>query len=306
MRDNAPQSDTIPTGTGGPETETETEAAKADFSDIYSRPDPRRYFKVLAGLDYQIPQRALPVIRAVLEASRRNGEQRTVLDVCCSYGINSSLLFAGGDAAAVAARYASREVAALSSDELAAADRRRYAAGRDGLTVLGLDASAPAISYAIRAGLLTRGWAEDLEANDPSPELAAGIADIGLVISTGGVGYVGRATFERLLAATRDPRDLWLCIFVLRVFDYAPIADLLSSYGLVTEKLGMTFPQRRFSDTAEQEAAIRDVRRHGLDPAGKEAAGWFHAECFLTRPAGAVAAVPATTLLAKVLRQLAA
>jgi hypothetical protein len=310
VRDNEPQSETTETETTEPAT-TETEApetdtTKADFSDIYSRPDPRRYFKVLAGLDYQIPRQALPVMRAVLEASHRSGEPRTVLDVCCSYGINSSLLFSDGDPTAVAARYASRELAALSPDELAAADRQRYAAGREGLTVLGLDASAPAIGYATQAGLLAQGWAEDLEGNDPSPELAAGLADVGLVISTGGVGYVGRPTFEHLLTAMRDPRDLWLCIFVLRVFDYAPIEDLLSSYGLVTEKLAMTFPQRRFSDTAEREAAIRDVTRRGLDPAGREASGWFHAECFLTRPAAAAAAVPATTLLAHALRQRAA
>lgn len=308
-----------------------TGTTKANFDDIYSQPDPRRYYRVLSRLDYQIPRRALPVFRTVLRASRRDGRDRTVLDVCCSYGINSAHLFspdgppADGalpdgalpdgalpDGAAAAGPrpdlwYAGRDTAGLSPAALAEADRRRHAdGGRGGLTVLGLDASASAIGYARRAGLLTQGWAEDLETGDPSPGLAAGIAGVGLIISTGGVGYVGRRTFERLLRAVRDPGDLWLAVFVLRVFDYTPIADVLSGYGLVTEDLGMTFRQRRFADDTERQAAIHDVRRRGLDPAGKEESGWYHAECFLTRPAAEAARVPAADLLAPALRQQAA
>lgn len=288
-----------------------TGTKKANFTDIYTQPDPRLYYKTLSRLDYQIPERALPLFREVLGASRRDGRPRTVLDVCCSYGINSALLL--GTAAPPAdgrvsagSWYTSRDQGRLSPDELAEADRRRHAGRPGGLTVLGLDASAPAISYARRAGLLTWGWAEDLESNDPSPELAAGIADVGLVISTGGFGYVTRRTFEKILRAVRDPRDLWLTIFVLRVFDYTPVIDLLSEYGLVTEKLKTTFPQRRFADDAERDAALADVRSRGLDPAGKEATGWFHADCFVTRPAAEVSRLPAAELLAPVLRQQAA
>jgi SAM-dependent methyltransferase len=280
-----------------------TGTSKANFDDIYGQPDPRRYYTVLAGLDYQIPRRALPVFRAVLEASRRDGRTRTVLDVCCSYGINSAHLFAPEGPAGPAGWYAGGEVAGLSPAELAEADRRRHAGRHGGLTVLGLDASEPAIGYARRAGLLANGWAQDLESGDPSPDMAAGLADVGLIISTGGVGYVGRPTFQRLLRAVRDPADLWLAVFVLRVFDYAPIADLLSGYGLVTENLGMTFRQRRFADDTERQAAIHDVRARGLDPAGIEASGWYHAECFVTRPAAEAARVPATALLAQALRQ---
>lgn len=283
-----------------------TGTRKTNFDDLYTQPDPRRYYEVLSRLDYQIPRRAAPVFRAVLEASRRDGRDRIMLDVCCSYGINSAHLFCPGDRQPAAAWYAGRETGALSSDELAEADRRRHAGRHGGLTVLGLDASAPAIGYARRAGLLTWGWAEDLETADPSPELTAGITDVGLIVSTGGVGYVGRRTFERLLRAVRHPENLWLAVFVLRVFDYTPIADLLNDYGLVTENLGTTFPQRRFADDAERQAALHDVRRRGLDPAGKEAAGWYHAECFLTRPAAEAARVPAPALLAPALRQRAA
>lgn len=278
---------------------------KANFDDIYTQPDPRKYYRILSRLDYQIPRRAMPVFKAVLEASRRDGRDRTVLDVCCSYGINSAQLLSSAASRPAECWYASRDAAGLSTAELAEADRRRYAGRHGGLTVLGLDSSAPAIGYARRAGLLTWGWAEDLESDEPSAELAAGIADVGLIVSTGGVGYVGRRTFERLLGAVRDPEDLWLAIFVLRVFDYTPIADLLGAYGLVTEKLGATFRQRRFADDAERQAALHDVRRRGLDPAGEEASGWYQAECFLTRPAAEAARVPASALLDEALKDAA-
>jgi hypothetical protein len=270
---------------------------KADFSSIYTRPDPREYFRMLNGLDYQIPQQALPIFRAVLAASRHERGNRTVLDVCCSYGINSALLFSREDPFAVTARYADPGQAAMTPRELAERDYCRYATRSRDLRVVGLDMSEAAISYATLAGLLAAGWPENLESSVPSASLVAGIADVGLIICTGGVGYVGYRTFGRLLAALPSPEDLWLAVFVLRAFDYAPIAALLSAYGLVTEKLPGTFRQRRFADAAEQEACLHDIELRGLDPSGKEAAGWYHAECFITRPAAVAADLPAAALV---------
>ncbi|MGH3578528.1 MAG: class I SAM-dependent methyltransferase, partial [Mycobacterium sp.] len=170
-------------------------------------------------------------------------------------------------------------------DQLADADSRDYAALRTDVRVVGLDVSAPALAYGRRAGLLAEAWCEDLEREEPSPALVAGLRDVGVIFSTGGVGYVGTRTFERLLRHAPDPGQLWLAIFVLRVFDYAPIAELLGDYGLVTDRLPGTFPQRQFADATERAAALRDVRRRGLDPTGRESAGWFHADCFVSRPA---------------------
>ena len=127
-----------------------------------------------------------------------------------------------------------------------------------------------------------------------------GLRDSGLVVCTGGVGYMGPPTFERIAAAVGEPQDLWLAVFVLRVFDYAEIAATLARHGLVTERVpGVTFPQRRFADRDEAQAALHDVTERGLDPEGKEADGWYHADCWLTRPAAA-AATPITELLARV------
>ncbi len=281
-----------------------TSDRKADFTWIYNQPDPRAYFRTLNDLEYQVPQQALPIFEAVLAAAVREGRPQTVLDVCCSYGINAALLRCEVDLGEIGARCTDTERAALSPDELIKADAEFYAhrLRRPDLAVLGLDVSAPAIDYAVRAGLLARGWAEDLETSDPSPALAAGIREVGVIICTGGVGYVGPRTFDRLLRAIGGPHGLWLAIFVLRVFAYDEIADTFARYGLVTERMpGVTFRQRRFADTEEFEAANHDVVLRGLDPAGKEAEGWYHADCFLTRPAAAAAETPVAELLAGVL-----
>jgi len=272
---------------------------KADFTDIYVQPDPRAYYDTLLALDYQIPQQALPVVEAVLAAAG----PRTVLDVCSSYGINAALLRHRVTLDELGGRYRDPRLAALTPDELAVADltflapRRR----RPNRRVLGLDSSAPAIDYAVRTGMLSDGWAEDLESSEPSPALVDCVADVGLVICTGGVGYIGTRTFDRLLRALPEPSGLWLAVFVLRVYTYDEIAETLARYGLVTEKLPGTYPQRRFADRDERDAALHDVERRGLDPAGKETTGWYHADCFLTRPAADAALTPATELLAAAL-----
>ena len=71
--------------------------------------------------------------------------------------------------------------------------------------------------------------------------------------------------------------------------DYGPLSDLFSVYGLVTERLSTrTFPQRRFADDAERDHALRELAKLGVDPAGKEEKGWYHADLYLSRPAGEV------------------
>src|SRR5690625_1779633 len=260
---------------------------KADFSGIYTEPDPRAYFATLNPLDYQVAQQALPVIEAVLDATKREGRDRTVLDLCCSYGINSAMLYHPDVPDKATGRYTDPNMVDLSSDELAAADRELYADRRRDVAVLGVDTSAPAIRYAVQAGLLADGWAENLEQDAASERLAAGVRETGVLICTGGFGYIRRPTFEKLLSVINEPRDLWLVVCVLRVFDYTPVIEFLDSYGLVTERLPGTFKQRRFADQEEQEAALHDIDLRGLDPTGKEADGWFHGECFVTRPAAA-------------------
>lgn len=257
---------------------------KADFSSMYTERDPRAYYRTLEPLGYQVPDHGVAALRVVVESMHR--QPRTILDVCCSYGINAGLLRTGLTFADAAAHYGDAAVAGLSSADMAARDRRLVAA-REPLAyrIVGLDASAPAVEYAVSAGLLDAGWTDDLEHQDPSPDLAAALREVDLVLCTGGVGYVGPSTFSRVLVGVTDPTSTWVLSFVLRSIDYGSVAEALAAHGLATEPLpGGPVRQRRFTDEREQEASLRAVRSRGLDPAGLEADGWHYATGFLSRP----------------------
>ena len=52
----------------------------------------------------------------------------------------------------------------------------------------------------------------------------------------------------------------WVATFPTRMVDYGTIVEVLSKYGLVTEKLpGRTFPQRRFETAEEQEYVLGEL-----------------------------------------------
>lgn len=266
--------------------EPETREHKTDFTGIYTAPDPRPYYTTLTPLEYQVPDNALPLIESAIDAPGRTSRARTVLDLCCSYGINSALLRHGVGVADLGARYAEPALDGVAGAALADADAAWFASRRrrSDLTIFGQDIAAPAVDYAKRAGLLDGGWADNLEIDDPSPEFEGAMSDVGTVVCTGGVGYIGEPTLGRVLAAT-GTTDVWFVMFVLRVWSYDAISAFFDGHGFATEKMPGTFRQRRFASGSEQEAAIHDVEARGLDPAGKEADGWFHAECFVTRPA---------------------
>ncbi|MCA1695022.1 MAG: hypothetical protein LC749_09955, partial [Actinobacteria bacterium] len=98
-----------------------------------------------------------------------------------------------------------------------------------------------------------------------------------------------------------EGRAPWVAAFALRWVSYEDISDALSSYGLVTEKLeGYTFTQRRFTDETEREYVLEELAKMGIDTAGKEDTGWYHANFYLSRPVDE-AEIPAEALLASVL-----
>jgi hypothetical protein len=287
------------------------ESGKANFDLVYGLEDPREYFGAFRELDYCIPQHGQRVFSTLIEARReqgRNGleERRAgVVDVCCSYGINAALLKYEATLDDLYARYASEELVGLSGEELAEADaafyggRMREAAPE----VVGLDVSHNAVSYGIRSGILDAGFAENLEENEPTEALRRAICGADLLTVTGGVGYVSERTFERLLTSmTNGPegRSPWVAVFALRWVSYEKVSDVLSRYGLVTEKLsGYTFTQRRFADDAEREYVLEKLANMGVDTAGEEE-GWHHTDFYLSRPAYETE-TPLETLLAPVL-----
>jgi hypothetical protein len=282
------------------------EQSKANFDHVYDLPDPRGYFEKLGALDYRAPEHGSRVFGALLRAMRRDDEAPPkVLDLCCSYGVNAALLKHDLTLDDLYARYGSRDLAGLSSEELASADAELYAGRRRPAPpeVVGTDVAANAVSYALRAGLLDAGTAENLEEDEPTKGLRRAARGAVLVTVTGGVGYVWERTFERVLSCVTDDGPdggnvPWVAAFAVRFVDYAPIAAVLARRGLVTEKLSTaTFPQRRFENAGEREHVLRKLVAAGIDPAGKEEAGWYHADLYLSRPAAQASEAPVEELL---------
>lgn len=283
----------------------DAQTGKVSFDDIYDQPDPRAFFRTLSGFDYQIPEHgreAFALLARTLR-DRRDRSSFSVLDLCCSYGINAALLNHDVSLADLFARYASAEVEQLTSEQLVAADREFYAERRhDPLPIIGLDAAPNAIDYAVAAGLLTAGSSENLEEDGPSEELKNHLADVGLITVTGGIGYITEVTFDRLLGSTTVDDPPWIAAFTLRWVDMEPIRAMLKRHGYRLERLrGRTFRQRRFADDREREAALAHLRRLGIDPEGVETDGYHHAELYVARPQAEADAVPVDQLLAPIL-----
>jgi hypothetical protein len=279
---------------------SEVNRYKADFQSIYAQPDPRAYHKKLGDLDYVIPHLAQPVLAQLVEALVHIKRRRiTVLDLGCSYGINSALLKYGISLDTLRSRYNLPSVQRLSPAQLLDLDRHFTAAwpARDDVRVIGLDVSHHAVRYAEQSRFIDLGIVADLESQELPAGVAEQIAEVDLIVSTGCVGYVTRRTFEKLALCNKG-RAPWVASFVLRVFDYGEITDTLAAQELVTERFdGATFIQRRFRDEDEMAATLRELDRAGIDAAGKEAAGLFHADLFVSRPQSDVDACPIHRLI---------
>ncbi|MFJ8386493.1 hypothetical protein ACIQ9Q_18575 [Streptomyces sp. NPDC094438] len=277
-----------------------TERGMTRFDRTYDQPDPRAYFRALGPLEYQTPGHAQHVFRRLRRALRTGGrtaEPMTVLDLCCSYGINAALLNHDVTLDDLYARYTSHEAAAMSTAELAEWDREFFAVRRrtDAVRVVGLDIASNAVAYGRAVGLLAAGFAENLESVPPSPELRRAVRQARLITVTGGASFLSARTFRPLLSAAHGP--VWVAAFVLRTSPYRAIAECLASFGLATEQAVPTFPQRRFTSAREQRYAVEAVTATGQDPAGKESSGYFHTALHLSRPTSDVVATPLDALV---------
>lgn len=270
--------------------------SKADFDGIYTAPDPRPYYCTLQGYGYEIPAHSGTVFGQLAHAFAA-GRVPRVVDLCCSYGVNATVLSHDLDFEEVLDHYCDPAIESLGRDELVAVDREWYAGHRseERVRVAGVDSSRAAIAYASETGLLDAGFAEDLEVSDPSPALAQELLDADLVTVSGGIGYITERTIDRVLTESSPPRLAVLC---LRWIDFGPIVDVGAAHGLVTERLDeATYPQRRFSDGKEQRHVEVELSRLGVDPGGREAQGYHHTDLYVLRPEREVAERPLHTLL---------
>ncbi|EMD24523.1 methyltransferase type 12 [Amycolatopsis azurea DSM 43854] len=258
---------------------------KINFDDIYTEPDPRAFFGTLRRLDYGIPQQAKAYFAKLIDEyrSERDVKVPTVLDLGCSYGVNAALHRCDTSMERLYDHYAS--AGSLSRDDLIARDRRmveRLAVG-DEVRFIGLDASAPALDYALAAGFIDDAIHADLENEDPTEEQRALLADVDIVVSTGCVGYVTEKTLVRIARENRP----WMAHFVLRMFSYGPVADSLGELDYETAGIDGVFRQRKFASEEEQTQILDNLSVAGLDPRGLEADGRLYARLFVSRPNGA-------------------
>jgi SAM-dependent methyltransferase len=276
-------------------------APKANMDAIYVQPDPRAYFRELGKVHYQIPDLAKPIFRKLIRAlGERREAPLQALDLGCSYGVNAALLRHDLSMDELRSHWTEGRLAEAAPDEIAETDRLFFAETRTSrdLKVVGLDQSEPAIRFAEDAGLLDVGFALDLENNALSDADADVLAPTDLVMSTGAVGYIGENTFEQLLPAVTRGSKPWMGNFVLRMFPFDAVAETLSEWGYVTEKLeGESFIQRDFVSDGERDRVLGELKALGLDPTGMESEGQYHAEFFLSRPKEE-AVVPIRELLA--------
>jgi SAM-dependent methyltransferase len=251
---------------------------------------------VLGGLDYIIPHVAQPVIAQLVEScGRARGKPITVLDLGCSYGLNGALLKYGLSLGMLHKRYTSRAFERARGEELIEFDRSFYASwpARTDVRVIGLDSSQPAVHYAESVGAIDLGIVADLESEPVRDDFAEELARVDLIVSTGCVGYVTAQTFETLLSCAGRRTVPWVASFVLRMFDYQDIAQVMKRRRMATEQFeGATFIQRRFRDREEMATTLRELEARDIDCAGKEADGLFHAELFVSRPRSTVQAQP--------------
>ncbi|RJO68201.1 class I SAM-dependent methyltransferase [Nocardia panacis] len=256
---------------------------KASFDEIYRRPDPRGYYARMAELNYRIPELAKPYFeRQLAEYRRATGVQTpTVLDICCSYGVNAAILRFGATMRGLTDYYAAEGDRAAMIHR----DATRLAAADVGPEVrfVGLDASRPPLDYARDSGLLHETVHADLENSDPTPEQRRVLAGVDLVVSTGCVGYITERTLTRVAAA--DPvRRPWMAHFVLRMYGFETIAARLAGLGYRTVRAPGLFEQRRFASDDERDQVLNTLAAKGIDSTDCEADGWLYTHLYLSRP----------------------
>lgn len=269
--------------------------AKASFDDIYTSPTPHAYIATMAEKGYEIGEQARPFCAAaagLLEEA--NGEVWPVqmLDVGCSYGLGSAFVRHGCTFDEMVAFFGSRAPREYRSACEATRMWLHVAPPACGVRCVGLDSSAPAIRFAVDAGLLDHGIARDFERPDavPTGEERAWFRSCNLLISTGAIGYVSDRTLEVVL------RDLGrehpgafgplAVVTILRMFDVAPIRAVFEAHGFVFEPVpGVRLPQRRFADADERRNVLSLLHDRGIDTREWEDRGKHFADLY-------VAAVP--------------
>lgn len=261
---------------------------KARFDDVYDRPDPRGYWRTVGALEYRTPYVVRGLFRKAIAALRQVRSKPTigVLDLCCGYGTNAAMVNYDIEDDGFYRRYGAAEMDALTSEQVIEGDRAFFAgrARPAGALFGGVDIADGALSYVRRVGLVHGGFNVDLETQDPDRDLRTFLNRVDLVIETGGLGYVGAASFRRVLSGAGCDRLPWLISVPMRLVEFEPVAELWREFGLTVEKIGGGIPHRRFRDDRERDYVLDELRGRGLDVLAGEEGGMMYADVYVGRP----------------------
>jgi hypothetical protein len=265
--------------------------AKADFDEIYTEPTPHDYLTTMGECGYRIAENARPFIISAAELLlEMNGEALPVqmLDVGCSYGIGAASIKYGCSIDEIISFYSSRAPKEYSSCCDVTRMWLNVVPPVYNIRCVGVDSSAPAIDFAINAGLLDGGIAKDFESNDNSPDEndISWFRSCNLLIGTGSIGYVTERTLSKILSHLGEdhPADFGPCavVTILRMFDKEPIKSVFESFGYRFEPVpGIYLPQRKFVDENEKKGVVDVLNKRGVDTVDLEDNGTLLAELFI-------------------------
>ncbi|KZL15218.1 hypothetical protein PsAD2_03723 [Pseudovibrio axinellae] len=259
---------------------------KSDFTKVYNNCTPSLYFQTMQGSGYSIPESSAEMTMYLLELlSFKQEENFNILDIGCSYGVNSSVL-----------KYGMRldelyELYAITGNrgEIITRDKRLYTErdAQSNLNFFGFDSADEAVKYAIESRAISDGWSADYEHSDSNvgvdqiPIKALGSIDV--ILSTGCVGYITERTFNTILPFMGNSLPLMTISYVLRMFDYSNIAKALKQHGYNTARLpNQQFHQRRCTGREEHDFSLSQLRARGLHPTRSEVEGILCADLYVS------------------------
>jgi hypothetical protein len=268
--------------------------AKASFDDVYTAPTPHAYVESMARNGYEIGEQARPYCTAAAQLLRdRNGDAWPVqmLDVGCSYGMGSAFVKFGCSFDELVAFFATR----APREYRAACEAMRMwlniAPPPCDVRVVGLDSSAPAVGFAVDAGLLDGGIARDYEdpAITPTEDERAWFRSCNLLTSTGAIGYVTERTLDAILPhlGKDHPGEFGplVVVTILRMFELSAIPEVFEKHGFMFGRVpGVRLPQRRFTDAEERRKVLSLLHERGIDTGDWEDRGKHFADLYIAAP----------------------
>lgn len=269
---------------------------KKDFSSIYNKPTPYDYLLEMRRLEYRIPDFTSPLYQFLADKIRSHIKQPVkIFDIGSSYGINSALMtfdISMNDLYNFFIRKNPQSITKAANFFAQLPRRHPY------LEFYLLDVCNEALKFAKQANFCKEYYSSNLEEETPDKNMQQRLPYIDLFISTGGIGYVGKKTFEKLFrcintnknnSATYEniimPKPIF-AFSLLRIFPEEEIKNTFEKNDFVLIKSEVKpLKQRKFYDKTEKNQALSLLRSRGIDTSSLESNGFYYADFFVGGPA---------------------